>query len=73
VLRLTLLTSAVASGTFFATLAYAPAVIDIGNLVWFGRTDISREVSASPAAPEQLDCRSPFARIVAALQQAKCR
>jgi hypothetical protein len=32
-LRLTLLVSAIASGTFAATLAFAPAVLDLGQRV----------------------------------------
>jgi hypothetical protein len=72
VLRLTLLTSAVASGTFVATLAFAPSVINIGKLVGFGQTEISREVSAPVAAPKDRDCRSPLVKIVAALQGAAC-
>lgn len=71
-LRLTLLTSLVASGTFFATLAYAPAIVEITSLVWSGRTGISQEVSAAPSTPERLDCRSPFAKIAAALQNTPC-
>ncbi len=66
VLRLTLLTSAVASGTFVATLIFAPSAIN------FGQREIAR-VSAPPAAtPKERDCRSPLDKIIAALQYAPC-
>ena len=70
-LRLTLLTSAVASGTFVATLAFAPSVINVGKLVGFGQTEIVRQVAA-PAAPRGRICRTPLDKIIAALQHDPC-
>ena len=67
-LRLTLLTSAVASATFVATLAYAPAVIEIGQHLGFGRTELTREISPAPAATPIRQC-GPLAKIVAALNR----
>jgi ABC-type nitrate/sulfonate/bicarbonate transport system permease component len=71
VLRLTLLTSAVASGTFVATLAFAPSVINVGKLVGFGQTEIVRQVAAPAAAPGRI-CRTPLDKIIAALQHDPC-
>ena len=70
-LRLTLLTSAVASGTFVATIAFAPSVINLGNLAGFGQTEIVRQVAA-PAAQQGRICRTPLDKIVAALQHDPC-
>jgi hypothetical protein len=71
VLRLTLLTSAIASGTFVATLAFAPATINVGQLLGFGQPEIAREISAPAAVRENREC-GPMAKIVAALQQRQC-
>jgi len=72
VLRLTLLTSAIASGTFAATLAFAPGVINVGNLVGFGEATISRAGSAPLATPKGRDCRTALDKVIAALQHAEC-
>jgi hypothetical protein len=67
VLRLTLLTSAVASATFVATLSYAPAVIELGQRLGFGRAEIARETPPPQAAERIREC-GPLAKIVAALR-----
>jgi len=71
VLRLTLLTSAVVSGTFVATLAFAPAVVNIGQRLGFGQSEIAREVSVPAAVRLNREC-GPLAKIVAALQNSPC-
>lgn len=67
VLRLTLLVGAIASATFAATLAFAPAVTDLGQRVLTVRTEGTTIISA--AAPPNREC-GPFAKIVDALRRA---
>jgi hypothetical protein len=71
VLRLTLLTSAVASGTFVATLAFAPAAVNVGQLLSFGQSETARAIS-QPAVIQQMRECGPLAKIVAALQSREC-
>jgi hypothetical protein len=65
VLRLTLLVSAIASATFAATLAFAPAVIEAGQRFVLGQADTP---AASPIAVEPVQDCAPLAKIVAALR-----
>jgi hypothetical protein len=64
VLRLTLLVSAIASATFAGTLAFAPAVMELGERVRAARTESTTTVSASAAPIRQC---GPFAKIADAL------
>ena len=64
-LRLTLLVSAIASATFAATLAFAPAVMELGERVLAARTESSTTVSASV---ETIRRCGPLAKIVDALR-----
>ena len=68
VLRLTLLVSAIASATFAGTLAFAPAVMELGERVLAARTEISTTVSAGGAPSRQC---GPFAKIVDALRDGR--
>jgi hypothetical protein len=69
VLRLTLFVSAIASASFAATLAFAPAVIDAG-----ARFVVGQEESVAPAPAVTMQPRecAPLAKIVAALQRLDC-
>jgi hypothetical protein len=64
-LRLTLLVSAIASGTFAATLAFAPAVLDLGQRVLAQETPSTSVISAEA---EPLRQCGAFAKIVDALR-----
>jgi hypothetical protein len=66
VLRLTLLVSAIASATFAGTLAFAPAVMEIGQRVLTAQTESTISVSA-PAQPIR-QC-GPLAKIADALRR----
>ncbi len=68
VLRLTLLVSAIASATFAATLAFAPAVIEIGERTLAARMETAKTVSA---ATQPLAQCGPFAKIVDVLGDGK--
>jgi hypothetical protein len=63
-LRLTLLVSAIASATFAATLAFAPAVLDLGQRVLAAQTQSASLVSAEA---EPLRQCGAFAKIIDAL------
>ena len=65
VLRLTLLVSAIASATFAATLAFAPAVMELGQRVLTVQTATSTTVSA---AAEPIRQCGPLAKIVDTLR-----
>jgi hypothetical protein len=67
-LRLTLLVSAIASATFASTLAFAPAVIELGQRVLAARTESTTSLSA--AAQPIRQC-GPFAKIVDALRDGR--
>jgi hypothetical protein len=54
-----------------ATLAFAPATINVGQLLGFGQSQIAREISAPAAVRENREC-APLAKIVAALQSSPC-
>jgi len=71
VLRLTLLTSAVASATFVGTLAFAPAVISVGQRLGLAQAELARETSP-PVATKQIRECGPLAKIVAALRNTEC-
>ena len=70
-LKLTLLTSAVASATFVGTLAFAPAMIDVGQRLGFGGAEITR-VSAPPQVTIDRECKTTLQKIVAALKRQDC-
>ncbi len=70
-LRLTLLVSAIASATFAGTLAFAPAVMELGQRVLALQTETTTSVSASAEPIRQC---GPFAKIVDALsKRGECR
>jgi hypothetical protein len=72
-LRWTLLTSAVASASFVGTLVFSPAVVSLGERFAIGQA-ATEVVSAPPAQAAVADpCRSPLAKIVAALRRETCR
>jgi hypothetical protein len=64
-LRLTLLVSAIASGTFAATLAFAPAMLDLGQRVLAVETQSTKVVSADA---EPLRQCGAFVKIIDALR-----
>lgn len=68
VLRTTLLVSAIASATFAATLAFAPAMMDAGQRLVFGQGEI---MSSAPVAAEPVRECAPLAKVVAALRQSR--
>jgi hypothetical protein len=68
VLRLTLLVSAIASATFAGTLAFAPAVMELGQRVLAARTQSTTAVSVSAQPIRQC---GPFAKIVDALRNGR--
>ena len=70
-LKLTLLTSAVASATFVGTLAFAPALIDVGQRLGFGGAEIER-ASVPPQVTFDRECKTAFQRVVAALSNRDC-
>ena len=70
-LKLTLLTSAVASATFVGTLAFAPALIDVGQRLGFGGAEIER-ASVPPQVTIGRECKTAFQRVVAALKSRDC-
>lgn len=70
-LKLTLLTSLIASATFVGTLAFAPAVIDVGQRLGFGRAEVAR-VSATPPATIGRECKTALQKVVAALGSKDC-
>jgi hypothetical protein len=73
VLRLTLLTSAVASATFVATIAYAPVVVSLGERLAFGQAaESTRKAPPVVVAEQTRDCRSIVGRIVAGLRSDPC-
>ena len=70
-LRLTLLTSAVASATFVGTLAFAPAVVELGERLGLGQVE-SLRVSAAPPVVVEPQCKTALQKIVAALKSTDC-
>ena len=67
-LRLTLLVSAIASATFAGTLAFAPAVMELGARALAARTESPTTVSVATRPIQQC---GPFAKIVDALRDGK--
>ncbi len=71
-LKFTLLISAVASATFVGTLAFAPAVIDFGERLGFGRAEITRASAPPLQVTVDRECRTALQKIVAALEDRDC-
>ena len=71
-LKLTLLTSAVASATFIGTLAFAPAVISVGERLGFGGAEIDRVSAPPPVAVIDRECKTALQKVVAALKSRDC-
>ena len=69
-LKLTLLTSAVASATFIGTLAFAPAVIEVGERLGFVQSESPQVIA--PAVVVNLECKTVFKKVVAALKNTDC-
>lgn len=65
-LRLTLLVSAIASATFAGTLAFSPAVMELGQRVLAARTESTTAVSTSAQPMRQC---GPLAKIADALRR----
>jgi hypothetical protein len=72
VLKLTLLTSAVASATFVGTLAFAPAIIDVGQRLGFGGAEIERVSAPRTQVTIDAECKTALQRVVAALKSRDC-
>ena len=70
-LRFTLLTSAVASATFAATLVFAPDILDAVPRISLGQVETVRE-SAPVVVEQTFNCNSPLGKIVVALRQGDC-
>ena len=71
-LKLTLLTSAVASATFVGTLAFAPAVIDVGKRLGFGGAEIERASVPRSQVTTDFECKTALQKVVAALKSRDC-
>jgi hypothetical protein len=67
-LRLTLLVSAIASATFAGTLAFAPAVMEMGQQVLAGEVESTTTISV--VADPIRQC-GPLAKIVDALRNGR--
>jgi len=61
----------VASATFVGTLAFAPAVIELGQRLGFGGAEVAR-VSAPPKAVVERECKTALQKVVAALGSKDC-
>src|SRR5262245_14013733 len=71
VLRLTLLTSLVASATFVGTLAFSPAVVSFADRAGWVQSEIAHK-SPPPPGVEGLDCLAPLAKLIAGLRGDPC-
>ena len=70
-LKLTLLTSAVASATFVGTIAFAPAIIQVGERLGFGGAEVVRETTPQQIVVER-ECKTALQKVVAALSSKGC-
>jgi hypothetical protein len=69
-MRHTISTIAIVASTFMATFAFAPA---IAHVVSHFSQDHTRIAEVSAPAKQDAECRSPVAKIVAALSHKECK
>jgi hypothetical protein len=72
-MRLTLLISAIASVSFAATLAFAPAIAQAGERLAFGKAELTRVSVRQEQIVEGPECRSPLQVILIALSNKDCK
>jgi len=72
-MRLTLLTSAIATVTFLATLAFAPAIADVGERLGVGQSEVARLSVPPVQVVEDGGCRSSLQIVVVALGHKECK
>jgi hypothetical protein len=72
-MRLTLLTSAIATMTFVATLAFAPAIAAVGERLGYGQAEVTRASAPVVKVVADRECRSTLHVVVAALGHKECK
>jgi hypothetical protein len=72
-MRLTLLTSAIAAVTFVATLAFAPAIADVGERLGSGQSEVERLSVPQEQVFTAKECRTSLQVVVVALGHKDCK
>jgi len=63
-MRFTLLTSAIASAIFAATLAFAPAIAAVGERLSIGQSEIARVSAPAPKVVQDRHCGLEILEII---------